>query len=148
MSALSLDIFFDNFLVPSSTNAVDVIPACPKLSAPQLLPYLRMPSKYLFRRYTLRYFYSFFRRHHWYALQQKMHVISVTPHLNIINFISLCYPFAYLSQTLFYCFGKNFSPILGRTDQMIQQQILVMTLDNMLCHGAYCNPAAELRGIL
>ena len=85
------NIVFYHFFVPILSNCIHIIPAGPKMSAPQLSLHFWMPLKNLSRRDALCDLHYPFRKHHWHTLHQKMHMILVTPNLNITYFKSSAY---------------------------------------------------------
>ena len=133
------NIFFDHFLISILSNCIHIISARPKLSSPQLPLHFRLPLKYLSCRYAFRYLYYSLWQHHWHTLHQKMHMIFITPNLNISYFKSSTYFHTYLFKSLFHCLREYVSSVFRRTNYVIQQYRLVMSLDYMLAHRAYSN---------
>src|SRR5680860_64125 len=145
---LSLNIFLNNILVCILTNCIYIIPICPELTTPQLIFYFRMKSKKFFCCYTFYCLNYSFYRHHWNTLYQKMNMIFINPNFNKVYFKSKFNIFANFYQTVFNCLRQNTSPIFYRTNQMIQQQILIMPFMNMFTHKCkyntyYSNPTPQ-----
>ena len=76
-----------------------------------------------------------FYRHHWDTLYQKMNMIIIRTNLCKMYFKPAFNIFTHFYQTLFNLFRQNTSTIFYRTNQMIQQQVLIMALMNMFAHN-------------
>ena len=68
--------------------------------------------------------------------ESKNEHILVCSNLHIMNLIPLSNPYANLFQCLLHKIAENVFSILRRHYQMVQQQILVMSLDDMLAHAS------------
>ena len=130
-------IILYHLFVPILSNCIHIISTCPKMSAPQLTLHFRMSLKNLSRRDALCNLDYLLRKHHRHTLNQKMHMILVTAYLNITYFKSPAYFLTSLFQSLFHRFRENISSIFCRTDNVIHQYCLVMSLEYMLAHRAY-----------
>ena len=133
------NIFFNHFLIPILSHRIQIIPASPKLSSPQLLLHLRMPLKYFSRCYTFCDLNYPFGKHHRHTLHQKMYMIFIAPNLNISDFKSPAYLPTDLFKSFFHLLCEYVSSILCWTNHMVQQQCLIMPFDYMLAHRAYSN---------
>ena len=132
-------IILYHLFIPILSNCIHIISARPKMSAPQLALHFWMPLKNLPRCDTFCDLHYPFRKHHGHTLNQKMHMILVTPYLNITDFKSTAYFLTRLFQSLFHRFRENVSSIFCRTDNVIQQYCFVMPFEYMLAHRAYSN---------
>ncbi len=135
IATLFKNIFLDYFFVRILPNRVNVVPVSPKLSAPQLLFYLRMKTEKLSRTNAFHHLNDRFCRHHWNALYQKMNMIFIGTNLQKVYFKSVFNISTYIRQTLCNFIRQNTSPIFYRANQMIQKQTLVMPFMNMFAHN-------------
>ena len=131
---LFIYISLNSFLICVLAYCIYIITATPKLTTPQLMLYLGMKPKKFFRRDTFYRLNYVFYRHHRYTLYQKMNVIFIRSYFNEKYFKSAFNIFTHFHQTIFNRLRQNTSPVFYRTYQMVQQQILIMTLMNMITH--------------
>ena len=133
-TALILNILLYCLFIAVLTHSIHVITTRPYRTPPKHRFYLLVSPLNFFRRYGLYYLNYAVRSKGWYALNQKMHVIIIRPYLQKNNLISFFYALANFFQCLLYPFRKYFLSILGRANQMIQQQTFIMAPYNMIAH--------------
>ena len=150
-STLVLNIVCNGVFVAMLANGVYIIPLRPELPTPQLLLHLGVRGEDHFGRDAfdrLHYSRGSEVRH---CLDEKMDMIFVRTHLVEPNFVPLLDAEAHVFQRHFDFACEHVPAVLGRTDQVVQEERFVMTLQDVFAHSpilAQNAPAAELRGNL
>ena len=129
------NISLNNLFICILTNCVNVIPISPKFTPPKLFLYFWMQSEKFSCCNAFHGLNYRFYRHHWDTLYQKMNMIIIRTNLCKMYFKPAFNIFTHFYQTLFNLFRQNTSTIFYRTNQMIQQQVLIMALMNMFAHN-------------
>ncbi len=119
LPSLAFDIICYDFFVAISTNSVDVVSACPKMSAPKYFLNFRMSLKNSLPRNTFYRLHNIFGTTHWHTLNQKMYMIFINSYFHKMNLVSFCYSYTYFLQTLRNFFRKNFSSVFCRTYDVV-----------------------------
>lgn len=132
--ALILNILLYYLFIGVLTNCVNIVPACPKITTPQYLLYLRMQTKYLSACYAFYHLDNLLGRLNRNSLNQKMNVILITAYFHKLYFIPLTDLKTYLPQGYRYIFTQYLSPVFNRTCNMIQQQRFIMLLYDVFAH--------------
>ena len=133
--SLVLEVFLYNLLVLVLPDRTDIIPASPKFAAPKQFLYLWMELENFLSRnalYRSDYLFRSIRRN---TLNEKMNVVAVKTDLQKMNIVTFLYTKTNLLERCGNRFIKNSSPIFDRTNKMIKQQTLIMTLVNMFTHN-------------
>ena len=150
--ALFIYIFLNSLLICVLAYGIYIISTSPKLPSPKLsLNFWMQPEKFFGRDAFYCLSYALYTQHR-NTLYQKMNVVLISSDFNEKYFKPTLNIHANFNQTFFNLIRQHASPIFYRTNQMVQQQILIMTLMNMFTHKTNIrlgqNPEAELRGIL
>ena len=67
-------------------------------------------------------------------------MIFIYSYLYKVYFVSLADSYARILERLFYTCAKYFSPVFGWTYYMIQQEILIMSLQDAIAHPDNITP--------
>lgn len=132
--SLVFDIFSDHCFAPIQTDGIGVEATRPELTSPQHLPHFRMVMEDLSGRDTFDRLHYFCQEHGRYALDKKMHMILICSYLDKVYFIALADFKAGIFEGLFGNLGEYFSSVLYWTDDVIQENRLVMALVDMVRH--------------
>lgn len=133
-SALILNVALDSVFVGILTNSIDVISTCPNRPTPQKQFCFRMKSLYFSASYRLHHLYNSIRCYRWNTLYQKVYVVIVTSYFNENYFVPFFNLLTGFFQCFFNCNGKQFFAIFNWANQVIKQQILIMTFYYMFAH--------------
>ena len=150
--ALFIYISLNSLLICVLAYGIYIISTSPKLPSPKLsLDFWMQTEKFFGRDAFYRLSYALYRQHR-NTLYQKMNVVCISSNFNKVYLKPTFNIATNFNQTFFNLIRQHASPIFYRTNQMVQQQILIMTFMNMLTHKTNIrlgqNPEAELRGIL
>lgn len=133
-AALFMNVLSDHFLVTVLTDGIRVIPARPELSTPEHLLDFGMTTEDLLRSNALDGLNDCRGRHHGDALDEKMDVVFIRPDLDEMDLVSFFYSHAHIFERYLHFFRKDLSSVLGRADDVVEKQGLVMSLENMFAH--------------
>ena len=133
-AALFMNVLSDHFLVTVLTDGVRVIPARPELSTPEHLLDCGMTAEDLLCSNALDGLNDCRRRHHGNALDEKMDMVFIRPDLDEMDLVSFPYSHADLFERHLHFFRKDLSSVLGRTDDVVEKQGLVMPFEYMFAH--------------
>ena len=159
-SALFLHVLLDHLFIAVLSYGVRVVAACPELSSPEHFLHLCMRVEYLLGGEAFNDLHDHFRGHHGNTLDEEMHVVLVGSNLHEMNLVSFRNAHADLLQSIFHCFGKYLSSVFCRAYDMVKEERLVVSLEDMFTHPpillhavSHCDAhrkgirAAELRGM-
>ena len=73
-------------------------------------------------------------RHHGDALDEKVDMVFIRPDLDEMHLVSFSYSHAHLFERHLHFFRKDLPPVLGRTDDVVEKQGLVMPFEDMFAH--------------
>ena len=110
-----------------TTYCIDVESTTPKRTTPQCSFDTGSMEEYFTSRKTLYGTCNFCRTVGWNTLNQKMNMVLVSTYFQKLNFIPILYVQTGLTQYTLYLGTQNKMTILGRTNQMIEQQRNIMT---------------------
>ena len=126
--ALFLNVGADYIFIRIRTNRVDIISGSPDVATPKHFLDFRIATVYLFCGYALDYLNHLARCHRRDALYEKMHVVLIHTNLHKVHFVPFPDSKAGFFQGLLHFLCKHLPPILGRTNDVIKEQILIMPL--------------------
>ena len=122
-------------LISMLTNRTDIIALPPKLSTPkQLLDSWHLPENFSGCN-ALYCLHHFFRAIPWHRLHQKMYVVLINPNLQKLDLIALRYLQTNIPNYSFNLCVKNQSPVLGWTNNVIDQYRNVVSLVYVFAHA-------------
>ena len=133
-TALLLNIFFNHFLVTVVAYRVRVVSARPELTTPEYLLDFGMCAEYFLRRDALDDLDNCLWGHHGDTLNEKVDMVFICPNLHEMDLMSFPYPRTYLLQSIFDFFRKDLPPVFRRADDVVEQEGLVVSLENMFAH--------------
>ena len=133
-AALFMNILSDHFLIAVLTDGVRVIPARPELSTPEHLLDFGMTAEDLLCSNALDGLNDGRGRHHRDALDEKMDMVFIRPDLDEMDLMSFSYSHTHLFERHLHFFRKDLSSVLGRTDDVVEKQGLVMPFEYMFAH--------------
>lgn len=133
-STLILNIALDSIFVGILTNSINVISTRPNRSSPQKQFYFGMQPLYFSACYRLHHLYNSIRSYRWNTLHQKVYVVIVASYFNENYFVPFFNLLTGFFQRFFNCIGKQLFAIFNWTNQVIKQQILIMTFYYMFAH--------------
>ena len=119
--ALITDVLLNARLVAVLPDCAHEVSCAPELSAPELLFDLRACSEDFSGRNAFDDLDDSLRTVEWHRLNQKMHMVLIRPNLQEADFIPLADLQAGLPELLVHIGSENHSSILGRADDVIQQ---------------------------
>ena len=131
---LFMNVLSDHFLVTVLTDGIRVIPARPELSAPEHLLDFGMTPEDLLCGNALDGLNDCRGRHPGDALDEKMDMVFIRPNLDEMDLVSFSYSHAHLFGRYLHSFRKDLSSVLGRTDDVVEKQGLVMPFEHMFAH--------------
>lgn len=120
-STLIPDVLLNASLVPVLPNCAHEVSCAPELSAPQLLLDLRASSEDFSGRNAFDDLDDSLRAVEWHWLDEEMHMVLIRPNLKEADFIPLADLQASLLELLVHIGSEDHSSILGRADDVIQQ---------------------------
>ena len=133
-AALFMNILSDHFLIAVLTDGVRVIPARPELSAPEHSLDFGVTTEDLSCGNALDGLYDSRGRHHGDALDEKMDMVFIRPDLHEMDLVSFSYFHTDLFEGYLHLFRKHLSSVLCRTDNVVEEQRLVMPFEYMFAH--------------
>ena len=116
---LAFDIICYHFFVAISTDSIDVVSACPKMSTPKYFLNFRMSLENFLSRYAFYCLHNILGTHHWHTLNQKMHMVFINSYFHKMNLVPFTYSYTYFLQRLRNFFCNNFSPVFCRTYNVV-----------------------------
>jgi hypothetical protein len=134
-SALFLHVLLDYSFIAILSDGVRIVAACPKPSSPEHLFHLCMCAKYLPGGDTLDDLYDLLRWHHRHTLDEEMHVILIGSNLHEMDLMSFRNTHADLFEGILHCFREYLPPVLRRTYDMVEEERLVVSLEDMFAHS-------------
>ena len=133
-TALFMNILPDHFLVTVLTDGIGIIPARPELSTPEHLFDFGVTAEDLPCSNALDGLNDCGGRHPGDALDEKMDMVFIRPDLHEMDLVSFSYAHAHLFERYLHFFPKDLSSVLGRADNVVQKQRLVMPLEYVFAH--------------
>ena len=118
--SLIFDIVLDDNFIPKSSNRIEIITTCPKLSSPEFLFHLRVSCKQFSGRNTFCYLHKP-THHHWNCLDEKMNMVDICSYFNEIDFIALLDFLTNLLECLCYLVCEYVLSVPCWTHQMKQK---------------------------
>ena len=143
-AALLMNVLSDHFLITVLTDGVRVIPARPELSTPEHLLDFGMTAEDLLCGNALDGLNDGRGRHHGDALDEKMDMVFIRPDLDEMDLVSFSYSHAHSFERYLHFFRKDLSSVLGRTDNVVEKQRLVMPFEDMFAHLPIVPPSRSL----
>ena len=133
-AALFMNVLSDYFLVAVLTDGIGIVPARPKLSAPEHLLDFGVNAEDLLCGNALDGLHDCGGRQHGDALDEKMDMVFIRPDLDEMDLVSFSYFHADLFEGYLHLFRKHLSSVLGRTDKVVEKKRLVMPFEYMFAH--------------
>jgi len=144
---LRRNVPLDLTLAPVAADRADVVPIRPELPAPQVLLHGRHPAEHLASRQTLDDSDQLGRTVRRDRLHEKVHVIPVRPNLEERNLIPRGNLQADVPEHLVDLRREHRPPVLGRTDDMVQEDGHIVAAADVLTHTpSLSQPDAASRG--
>ena len=131
---LFMNILSDHFFITVLTDGVRIIPARPELSTPKHFLDFGMSAEDLLCSDALDSLNNCGGRHPGDALDEKMDMVFIRPDLDEMHLVSFSYSHTHLFERHLHFFRKNLSSVLGRTDDVVEKQGLVMPFEDMFAH--------------
>jgi hypothetical protein len=141
-TALLLNIFFNHFLITVLAYRVRVVSARPELTAPEHLLHFGVYAKDFLCRDALDDLDNCLWGHHGDTLNEKVDMVFICPNLHEMDLMSFPDPRTYLLQSIFDVFRKDLPSVLRRADDVVEQEGLVVSLENMFAHPSILAEAA------
>ena len=133
-ATLFTHIFLNYLFIAILTYRIHVISARPEFSTPELFPYFRVTSEDLFCGNTLYDLHNHTWRKNRDTLDEKMDVVFIGTNLNEVDLKPFPDPHTHFLQRVFYFFGKYLPSVLRWTYDVVKQQRLIVSLEDMLAH--------------
>ena len=136
LSALVPNIVFDNGFVAILTDGIDVVAAGPQAASPQDCTDVWMCLEERFGREALDDLHHPGREECWDTLGEEVDMVFIGSDLDKVDFVPLGDFQAGRFQSLFPVLIQNFPSVLDGADDMIEHEILVVTLVDMVTHAS------------
>jgi hypothetical protein len=133
-TALFMNILSNYFLVAVLTDGIGIIPTRPELSTPEHFFDFWMTMENLPRSNALDSLHDCGGGQHGDTLDQKMDMVFIRPDLHKMDLVTFSYFDADLFEGYLHLFRKHFPSVLCRTDNVVEQQRLVMPFKYMFAH--------------
>lgn len=116
---LAFNIICYHFFVAISTNSIDVVSACPKMSTPQYFLNFPMSLENFLSCYDFYRLHNILGAQHWHTLNQKMHMVFINSYFHKMNLVPFSYSYTYFLQCLRNFFCNNFPPVFRWTYNVV-----------------------------
>ena len=136
LSPLTFDIVSDSVFVAVLTDRIDVVATGPEVAAPQFFLEFRMLLEHFSGGQTLDDLHHSCQEHVWYALGKKVHVIFVCSDFDKVYFKTLGDGGTGLFQSLFSFWGQYGLAVFDRTDDMVEEDVLIVSFVDMVTHAS------------
>ena len=135
MFSLVSNIISDYFFIPVLSNGVDVVSAGPELASPEDAGDLGVTAEKLAGRDTLDDCGETCGGNGGNALEEEVDVVFVRPDLDEADFVGGTKVEADVFERLFNRLREYLLSVFGGTNQVIEEQGLVVALENVVSHG-------------
>ena len=141
-TALLLNIFFNHFLITAVAYRVRVVSSRPELTAPEHLLHFGMSAEDFPRCDAFDDLHNCLWGHHGDTLNEKVDVVFICPNLHEMDLMSFPDPRTHLLQRSLDFFRKDLPSVLRGADDVVEQEGLVVSLEDVFAHPSILPEAA------